>query len=83
MEFSQVLTFRKGKVVMAEYFWDHQETLEAAGLSDRQTAALDEKRRSGPQLRNPDPRVAPELSARAETRLARVRVGESWPGRAG
>jgi len=34
MEFSQVLTFRKGKVVMAEYFWDHQEALEAAGLSE-------------------------------------------------
>jgi ketosteroid isomerase-like protein len=34
MGFSQVLTFRKGKVVMAEYFWDHQETLEAAGLSE-------------------------------------------------
>ena len=34
MQFSQVLTFRKGKVVLAEFFWDHQETLEAAGLSE-------------------------------------------------
>jgi hypothetical protein len=23
-----------GKVVLAEYFWDHQEALEAAGLSE-------------------------------------------------
>ena len=45
------------------------------------TSALDEKRPSGPQLRNPNPRVAPELSARGETRLARVRVGEAWPSR--
>jgi ketosteroid isomerase-like protein len=35
MEFSQVLTFRKGKLVLAEYFWDHREALEAAGLSTR------------------------------------------------
>ena len=34
LEFSQVLTFRKGKIVMAEYFWDHQEALEAVGLSE-------------------------------------------------
>jgi ketosteroid isomerase-like protein len=34
MEFSQVLTFRKGKLVMAEYFWDHREALEAAGLRE-------------------------------------------------
>jgi ketosteroid isomerase-like protein len=34
MEFSQVFTFRKGKIVMHEYFWDHQEALEAAGLSE-------------------------------------------------
>ena len=33
MEYSLVLTFRKGKAVMAEYFWDHREALEAAGLS--------------------------------------------------
>jgi ketosteroid isomerase-like protein len=34
MEYSLVLTFRKGKAVMAEYFWDHQEALAAAGLSE-------------------------------------------------
>ena len=34
IEFSQVLKFRKGKVVMAEYFWDHREALEAVGLSE-------------------------------------------------
>ena len=34
IEFSQVLRFRKGKVVMAEYFWDHREALEAAGLRE-------------------------------------------------
>jgi ketosteroid isomerase-like protein len=33
MQFSQVLTFRKGKVVLVEFFWDHHEALEAAGLS--------------------------------------------------
>jgi hypothetical protein len=25
---------RKGKAVLLEYYWDHQEALEAAGLSD-------------------------------------------------
>jgi len=34
VQFTQVLTFRKGKVVLDEYFLDHQEALEAAGLSD-------------------------------------------------
>ena len=34
LEFSQILTFRKGKIVMAEYFWDHQEALETVGLSE-------------------------------------------------
>ena len=34
MQFSQVLTFRKGKVVLVEFFWDHQEALEAAGLRE-------------------------------------------------
>ena len=34
MEYSLVLTFRSGKAVMAEYFWDHQEALEAAGLRE-------------------------------------------------
>jgi ketosteroid isomerase-like protein len=30
---SQVITLRKSKAVLLEYFWDHQEALEAAGLS--------------------------------------------------
>ena len=34
LQFSQVTTFREGKVVRAEFFWDHQEALEAAGLSE-------------------------------------------------
>ena len=34
MRFTQVTTFRKGKVVLAEFFWDHQEALQAAGLSE-------------------------------------------------
>ena len=34
LEFSQVMTFRKGKIVMTEFFWDHQEVLEAAGLQE-------------------------------------------------
>ena len=32
--FSQVVTLRRGKVVMLEYFLDHHEALEAAGLSE-------------------------------------------------
>ena len=31
---TSILTFREGKVVMVEFFWDHQEALEAAGLSE-------------------------------------------------
>jgi ketosteroid isomerase-like protein len=34
MQFSEVLTFRTGKVVLIEFFWDHQEALEAAGLRE-------------------------------------------------
>ena len=34
MQFSQVMTFRKGKVVLIEFFWDHHEALQAAGLSE-------------------------------------------------
>jgi ketosteroid isomerase-like protein len=32
--FSNVVTFRRGKVVMAEFFLDHEEALEAAGLRE-------------------------------------------------
>src|SRR5215208_2065465 len=31
---TSIVTFREGKVVMLEFFWDHQEALEAAGLSE-------------------------------------------------
>jgi ketosteroid isomerase-like protein len=32
--FTQIVTFRRGKVVMLEYFLDHDEALEAAGLRE-------------------------------------------------
>ena len=31
---SQVITLRKGKAVLLEYFWDHREALEAAELAE-------------------------------------------------
>ena len=31
---SSIATLREGKVVMPEFFWDHQEALEAAGLRE-------------------------------------------------
>ena len=31
---SQVITLRKSKAVLLEYFWDHQEALAAAGLPE-------------------------------------------------
>ena len=34
LQFTQVTTFRKGKVVLNEFFWDHAEALEAAGLRE-------------------------------------------------
>jgi ketosteroid isomerase-like protein len=34
MELTLVFTMRKGKIVVQEFFWDHAEALEAAGLSD-------------------------------------------------
>jgi hypothetical protein len=34
MRFSQVTTFKEGKVVLNEFFWDHREALEAAGLRE-------------------------------------------------
>jgi ketosteroid isomerase-like protein len=33
-QFTQVTTLRQGKVVLNEFFWDHQEALEAAGLRE-------------------------------------------------
>jgi ketosteroid isomerase-like protein len=34
MGFSVIFTFRNGKVIAQEYFWNHDEALEAAGLSE-------------------------------------------------
>ena len=34
MELTTIFTVRKRKVREAEYFWDHNEALEAAGLSE-------------------------------------------------
>ncbi len=41
LEVTTVMTFRNSKIVMVEYFWDHERALEAVGLSeqnDRPTA---------------------------------------------
>jgi uncharacterized protein len=35
MEFSIVYTLRKGRIAIQEYFWDHGEAIEAAGLSEQ------------------------------------------------
>ena len=34
MELSTVYSVRKGKIRSAQYFWDHEEALEAVGLSE-------------------------------------------------
>ena len=34
MELTIIITVRKGKVREVEFFWDHDEALEAAGLSE-------------------------------------------------
>ena len=34
MELTNVITVRNGKIVYQEFFWDHAEALEAAGLSE-------------------------------------------------
>jgi ketosteroid isomerase-like protein len=34
VRFSQLVTFRKGKVILVEVFWDHDDALQAAGLSE-------------------------------------------------
>jgi ketosteroid isomerase-like protein len=34
VRYSQVLTLRKGKAILIEYFWDHREALEAGGLTE-------------------------------------------------
>ena len=34
MEFTAIMTFRKGKVITVQRFWDHAEALEAVGLRE-------------------------------------------------
>jgi ketosteroid isomerase-like protein len=34
LEMTQVITMRKGKIFYQEFFWDHADALEAAGLSE-------------------------------------------------
>jgi hypothetical protein len=34
LEWTNVCTVRKGSVITIEYFWDHDEALEAVGLSE-------------------------------------------------
>jgi ketosteroid isomerase-like protein len=34
MEWTNVITIRDGRILKAEYFWDHADALEAAGLSE-------------------------------------------------
>jgi ketosteroid isomerase-like protein len=34
LEWTVILTVRKGKVLSVDYFWDHSEALEALGLKD-------------------------------------------------
>src|SRR6476620_9386899 len=34
MRFTQVTTLRNAKVVLAEFFWDHRDALQAAGLAE-------------------------------------------------
>jgi hypothetical protein len=39
MEFSTVNTFRNGKLILLEFFWDHAEALETLGLSKQDAHA--------------------------------------------
>ncbi len=39
IDVTNIQTFRKGKVVMIEYFWDYAEALEAVGLSEQDAHA--------------------------------------------
>jgi hypothetical protein len=34
LEMTNVITLRKGRIIYQEFFWDHAEALEAAGLSE-------------------------------------------------
>jgi uncharacterized protein len=37
LEMTQIITFRKAKIVSQEFFWDHAEALETVGLSEEMT----------------------------------------------
>jgi ketosteroid isomerase-like protein len=39
LEATSIMTLRKGKVIMVEWFWDHAEALEAVGLSEQDAHA--------------------------------------------
>jgi ketosteroid isomerase-like protein len=39
LEWTNMCTMRKGKVIAIEYFWDHAEALEAVGLSEQDAHA--------------------------------------------
>jgi ketosteroid isomerase-like protein len=39
LEVTSVSTYRKGKVILVEFFWDHAEALEAVGLSEQDAHA--------------------------------------------
>ena len=39
IEVTTVSTLRKGKMILLEFFWDHAEALEAAGLSEQDAHA--------------------------------------------
>ena len=39
MEVTSVSTLRKGKTILAEFFWDHEDALEAVGLSEQDAHA--------------------------------------------
>jgi ketosteroid isomerase-like protein len=39
LEFTTVITVRKGRMIFGEFFWDHAEALEAVGLSEQDAHA--------------------------------------------
>jgi ketosteroid isomerase-like protein len=39
LEVTTVTTLRKGKTILLEFFWDHEQALEAVGLSQRDAGA--------------------------------------------
>ncbi len=39
LEVTSVSTYRKGKIILVEFFWDHDAALEAVGLSEQDARA--------------------------------------------